>query len=162
MGSSGGACLGRGRCESGVRWWGTDAETTPGRARQGVFSTSQGFGAVMMVPRGLGDGVTFRASLICNWTCCTVIADIVFCLFFTPKNGCQVDGPLQPVAMIKLKHTQVMIEARKNSNLHSNLHLLERGPQGVAISLREDVKCVLGNPDFVLRQDIGMFRGNPK
>jgi hypothetical protein len=33
MGSSGGACLGRGRCESGVRWWGTDAETTPGRAR---------------------------------------------------------------------------------------------------------------------------------
>jgi len=32
MGSSGGACLGRGRCESGVRWWGTDAETTPGRA----------------------------------------------------------------------------------------------------------------------------------
>jgi len=32
MGSSGGACFGGGRCESGVRWWGTDAETTPGRA----------------------------------------------------------------------------------------------------------------------------------
>ncbi len=28
MGSSGRACFGRGRCESGVRWWGTDIETT--------------------------------------------------------------------------------------------------------------------------------------
>ncbi len=33
MGSSDGACFGRGRCESGVRWWGTDADTTSNRAR---------------------------------------------------------------------------------------------------------------------------------
>jgi hypothetical protein len=33
MGSSGRACFGCGRHESGVRWWGTDAETTLDRAR---------------------------------------------------------------------------------------------------------------------------------
>lgn len=32
MGSSGRVWFGRGRHESGVRWWGTDAETTPDRA----------------------------------------------------------------------------------------------------------------------------------
>ncbi len=33
MGFSGKACFGRGRCESGVRWWGRDAETMLNRAR---------------------------------------------------------------------------------------------------------------------------------
>jgi len=28
MGSNGRACFGHGRCESGVRWWGSDAEIT--------------------------------------------------------------------------------------------------------------------------------------
>jgi len=32
MGPNGEACFGLRRCESGVRWWGSDVETMPDRA----------------------------------------------------------------------------------------------------------------------------------
>jgi hypothetical protein len=32
VGFSGGAYFGHGRCESGVKWWASDIETTPSKA----------------------------------------------------------------------------------------------------------------------------------